>query len=235
MDFAFRTIRNVKLVDSGGGFLIEQEIIPETSVEVATTSEHSGDINGCENIEDDVIPLPPDYITCIDCNESFIESWLAKSFDYNVCDKCRDSEDRHSLITRTEAKNEYLLKDCDLDSREPTLKFIERKNPHNVRWGTMKLYLHLQIEKRALEVWGSEEQLMEQLEQREVKREKTKLKKYKKNMKQLRMEMRSSLYDARKSKAPHSHEYGTEIYNEDDDNYSHTCTICGFVESYEKM
>lgn len=58
---------------------------------------------------------------------------------------CRDSEDKHSLITRTDAKNEYLLKDCDLDKREPLLKYISRKNPHNPRWGDMKLYLHLQV------------------------------------------------------------------------------------------
>lgn len=57
----------------------------------------------------------------------------------------RDSEEKHSLITRTEAKCEYLLKDVDLDKREPPLKFINRKNPHNSNWGEMKLYLHLQV------------------------------------------------------------------------------------------
>jgi DNA-repair protein complementing XP-A cells len=31
------------------------------------------------------------------------------------------------------------LKDCDLDKREPALRFIVRKNPHNRRWGEMKL------------------------------------------------------------------------------------------------
>lgn len=67
-------------------------------------------------------------------------------FEYfKVCDGCRDSDEKHSLITRTEAKTEYLLKDCDLDKRLPLLKFICRKNPHNVRWGDMKLYLHLQV------------------------------------------------------------------------------------------
>lgn len=81
---------------------------------------------------------------------------------------------------------------------------------------------------------GSEERLIEERELRDEKREKTKLKKYNKNMKQLRMEMRSSLYD-RTTKAPHAHEYGEETYHEDEDNYTHACTICGFVETYEKM
>lgn len=94
----------------------------------------------------------------------------------------RDNDGKHSLITRTEAKAEYLLKDCDLDKREPTLKYIVRKNPHNPRWGEMKLYLQLQIEKRALEVWGSEENLMTEREVRDEKREGSKIKKFNKKV-----------------------------------------------------
>lgn len=57
----------------------------------------------------------------------------------------RDEDDKHALITRTDARQEYLLKDCDLDLREPILRFILRKNPHNPRWGDMKLYLRSQV------------------------------------------------------------------------------------------
>lgn len=146
----------------------------------------------------------------------------------------RDNEDKHSLITRTEAKQEYLLKDCDFDRREPPLKFILRKNPHNVRWGEMKLYLQIQIEERALQVWGSEEALLEEREKRDVKRQETKIKKFNKKVKQLRMEVRSSLYDKTK-KATHTHKFGEDVYNDDDDNYTHTCKICGFEETFEKM
>ena len=74
------------------------------------------------------------------------------------------------------------MKDCDFDKREPPLKYIVRKNPHNVRWGEMKLYLHLQIEKRALEVWGSEEAVLEEREKRDVKRQEAKIKKYNKSV-----------------------------------------------------
>lgn len=95
---------------------------------------------------------------------------------------CRDKEGKHSLITKTEAKQEYLLKDCDLDKREPALKYIIRKNPHNVNWGEMKLYLHLQIEQRALEVWGSEENLLKEKEIRDIKREGAKIKKFNKKV-----------------------------------------------------
>lgn len=57
----------------------------------------------------------------------------------------RDADDKHKLITKTEAKQEYLLNDCDLEKREPALKFIVKKNPHHSQWGDMKLYLKLQV------------------------------------------------------------------------------------------
>lgn len=216
-----------KLIDSGGGFLIEKEMVTEVSKEQQESMQPDA-------VAEDGLPLPVTYETCLDCSEKFADSYLFSNFEYKVCDLCRDSDEKHSLITRTEAKTQYLLKDCDLDKREPPLRFITRKNPHNVRWGEMKLYLHLQVEKRALEVWGSESAIEEELNMRDEKREKTKLKKFNKNMKQLRMEMRSSLYD-RTSKGPHTHTYGEDTYHEDEDNYTHVCSICGFVETFEKM
>lgn len=174
----------------------------------------------------------------------------------------RDKEGKHSLITKTEAKLEYLLKDCDLDKREPMLKYIIRKNPHNANWGEMKLYLHLQIEQRALQVWGSEENLLKEKEMRDVKREEAKIKKFNKKVsnityfffaffvlllikitllrflvmkiKQLRMQVRSSLYD-KTTKASHVHEFGEDTYNEEDDTYTHVCKTCHYEETYEKM
>lgn len=98
----------------------------------------------------------------------------------------------------------------------------------------MKLYLHVQVEKRALEVWGSEEKLREQHEARDSKREKTKAKMYNKKIKALRMDMRSTLYD-RTTKANHVHAFGPDTYNEADDNYTHTCLTCPYSETFEKM
>uniref|UniRef100_A0A669QAL8 XPA, DNA damage recognition and repair factor n=1 Tax=Phasianus colchicus TaxID=9054 RepID=A0A669QAL8_PHACC len=124
-----------------------------------------------------------DYLVCGDCGKEFMDSYLMQHFDWPTCDNCRDAEDKHKLITRTEAKEEYLLKDCDLDKREPVLRFIVKKNPHNPRWGDMKLYLRLQVIKRALEVWGNEESLQEAKEQRRDSREKMKQKKFDKKVK----------------------------------------------------
>lgn len=90
------------------------------------------------------------------------------------------------------------------------------------------------MEKRALEVWGSEEKLQEELEKREEKRVVAKSKKYAKQMKELRMSMRSSLYD-RTSSASHTHQFGPETYNEEEDTYTHTCVTCNYEETFEKM
>lgn len=53
-------------------------------------------------------------------------------------------------------------------------------------------------------------------------------------MKELRMQVRSSLYD-KTSKASHTHEFGDDTYNKEDDTYTHTCVTCGYEETYEKM
>ncbi|XP_031465414.1 DNA repair protein complementing XP-A cells [Phasianus colchicus] len=173
-----------------------------------------------------------DYLVCGDCGKEFMDSYLMQHFDWPTCDNCRDAEDKHKLITRTEAKEEYLLKDCDLDKREPVLRFIVKKNPHNPRWGDMKLYLRLQVIKRALEVWGNEESLQEAKEQRRDSREKMKQKKFDKKVKELRRAVRSSLW--KKTANIHEHEYGPEE-NVDEETYKKTCTICGHELTYEKM
>ena len=61
----------------------------------------------------------------------------------------RDHEEKHRLITKSDAKSAYLLKDMDLDKREPPLKFISKKNPHHQSWGEMKLYLEIQVVKHS--------------------------------------------------------------------------------------
>ncbi|XP_058721178.1 DNA repair protein complementing XP-A cells isoform X1 [Poecile atricapillus] len=211
-----------KVVDTGGGFFLEEE-----------ENEEKEERGAGEKIVHPPAPvLEFDYLICGDCGKEFMDSYLMQHFDWATCDNCRDVEDKHKLITRTEAKEEYLLKDCDLDKREPVLRFIVKKNPHNSRWGEMKLYLKLQVIKRSLEVWGSEEALQEAKELRRDSREKMKQKKFDKKVKELRRAVRSSLW--KKQASIHEHEYGPEE-NIDEDTYKKTCTICGHEITYEKM
>ncbi|GIY50933.1 DNA repair protein complementing XP-A cells homolog [Caerostris darwini] len=169
---------------------------------------------------------------CLECNEEFNDSYLQTHFDFHVCDSCRDNDGAHALISKTDAKKEYLLQDCDLDKREPPLKYVLRKNPHNLH-GSMKLYLRLQVENRSFEVHGSEEAIEEKKEQREENQLKRKKKAFDKKVKALRMEVRSSLY--RKKDATHKHTFDAEVYNEEDDVYIKTCTSCGHQVEFEKI
>ncbi|KAM8792604.1 DNA repair protein complementing XP-A cells [Eudromia elegans] len=214
-----------KVVDTGGGFFLEEE--GEEEEDGARRERPLARI-----VHPPAPVLEFDYLICEDCGKEFMDSYLMQHFDWATCDNCRDAEDKHKLITRTEAKEEYLLKDCDLDKREPVLKYILKKNPHNSRWGDMKLYLKLQVIKRSLEVWGSEESLQEARELRRDNREKMKQKKFDKKVKELRRAVRSSLW--KKETSIHEHDYGPEE-NIEEDMYKKTCTICGHELTYEKM
>ena len=215
-------VQEKKVVDSGAGFFIDEE-------EAAAEDDPA-------NYKELPAPiLKPDQPLCLECEKDFPDSYLFRTFDLSVCDNCKDTEKdgKHELITKTDAKNTFLLKDGDFDRREPALKFIVRKNPHNSRWGDMKLYLRSQVEERALEVWGSEEALEKMHEERETKKEKAKVKKFNKQIKALRMQVRGSLF--KKDISTHTHDFGEEQYDEEEDEYFKTCKTCDFTQRYEKM
>eukprot|EP00794_Sanderia_malayensis_P019529 gene19529-21459_t len=170
---------------------------------------------------------------CTDCEKDFSDSILLRDFEVSVCDGCRDNE-KHKLCTRTEAKQFYLLKDCDLDLRSPKLNFVVRKNPHNDRWGQMRLYYKQHIIARAVEVWGSLDNVEDEKERRLDNKEKTKQKKYENRIKELRRAVRTSTWK-KKLEQNHVHEYSEEVYDEDNDEYSKECISCGYVLTYEKM
>lgn len=170
---------------------------------------------------------------CEECHDDFLKSYLYRNFGVYVCDNCRNPKETHELITRTDAKSKYLLKDCDLDLRNPPLRYILKKNPYHNR-GDMRLYLKYQIEERALDVHGSEEQLEEELEKREERRVSKKQKVYDKKMKSLSMQVRSSLF--KKNLAGHEHEFGEAIcIDEDNDMYRKVCKTCKYKWDYEEM
>lgn len=215
--------------DSRAGFFIEEE--QEVDGDEASAAAY------LSSLVDD---LPPPILgaddgeQCDDCHKEFDGSFLSRNFDVLVCDNCK-GEERHSLCTKTEAKQKYLLKDCDLDLRTPVLRYVLRKNPHNDRWGQMKLYYRPHVVARALEIWESIEKIEDEKEKRVDNKEKTKQKKFEKRIKELRRAVRTSTWQ--KSDKVHVHDYDSEneIYNEQDDEYSKTCKICSHVLTYEKM
>nr|XP_054754316.1 DNA repair protein complementing XP-A cells-like [Lytechinus pictus] len=212
-------LKTGRVVDTGAGFLLEEG--DEDPLDIVPVPQEPGPVLG------------GDPLRCDECGRGFQDSYLFKHFEHTVCDECRDNDEKHALITKTDARNEFLLKDADFEKRDPPLKFITRKNPHHVRWGEMKLFLRLHVEKRALEVWGDAEALEEAREQREINRQKQKQKKFDKKVKDLRRAVRTSMWT--KDLSVHQHTYGEETCDEETDMYSKTCSGCGHVVSYEKM
>nr|XP_039249951.1 DNA repair protein complementing XP-A cells-like [Styela clava] len=210
-----------KLVDTGGGFFIEEDEESHRTTKYKRVEEPAPALCGDENI-------------CEDCNNKFRESYLLKTFNHPTCDKCKDLDEKHKLITKTEAKSKYQLNDIDLEKREPILKFFSRKNPHNSRWGEMKLYLESQVKERALEIYDSFQEIEEKRETKNVKKEAARKKKYQKVLNNLRKEVRSSLYT--KDMGNHEHDYGLETCKDDEnDIWTKTCKTCGHELTYEKM
>lgn len=171
--------------------------------------------------------------TCLECEHRFPQSFLFDKFDWPVCEECRDEAGEHALLTRTEAKTEFLLKDCDLDSRPPPLRCVRRRNPHSARFGDMRLYLLSQVRARALLVWGSEQALEAERARRAGARAAGRAGRESRKLRALRLDVRSSLFSRRR--ADHTHEFGAERPEPGADEYSRECLSCGYVETYEKM
>ena len=74
-----------------------------------------------------------------------LETEITSCLYYLLYFVTRDTNEKHKLITKSDAKTKYQLKDVDLDKREPLLRYIIKKNPRNEKWGEMKLYLESQV------------------------------------------------------------------------------------------
>lgn len=217
-------INGSKFIDTAGGFLLDERDQEEDEGERAAKI--------AKVAEEETTEVPLSYEECIECKEEFCDSYLFKNFGFSCCDKCKN-EENSMLITKTTARDEFLLKDCDFDRREPPLRFISRKNPHKSTWAEMKLYLRSQVEARALEVYGSLEKIEEEKEQREEKKELAKAKKFNKKLGELRKAVRSTLYDRTTKK--HEHEFGESTYNPETEEYFHKCLTCDYSEIYEEL
>lgn len=213
-------------VDTGAGFFVpddDNRNMPEDE-----------DVDYADLLDSEPFVIAGDgsAVECDECSRPFSLSFLKTKFSCNICDGCHD-RDVHKLITRTTAKSKYLLKDADLDRREPPLQFITKKNPKYSHWGEMKLYLESQCYDRAMEIWKSMDAIEEEETRRKIMNAKSKAKKYDKKMNDLKKEVRSSLYKVKLS--GHTHEWGAENYNEENDEYTKQCSTCGHTLTYEKM
>ena len=166
-----------------------------------------------------------------------------------MCHSCKEKyPDKYSLLTKTEAREDYLLTDPELKDAE-LLPHLERPNPHKSTWNNMMLYLRCQVEEYAFtKKWGSAEQLDAAFEKREEEKKRRKQEKFKSKLQELKKRTRVEAY--RRNRAggggggknfgddigkggKHEHTWGRPVENEDGASVK-TCVECGMeVEELE--
>ncbi|KAJ1935032.1 DNA repair protein rad14 [Kickxella alabastrina] len=210
--------------DTRGGFLEEErsDNVPEKKRKV---------------LEIDDIPYDPDpdeCQMCVECGSLDLDVTYLKVFKVMVCKPCVDKiSDRYSLLTKTEAKDDYLLTDGELRDRE-LFPVWEKANPHKSTWNNMLLYLRQHLESFAIKKWGSMEELDKEFERRIDEKRARKEKKYKQSVADLRRRTRVEEFEKTRSKKlnlemEHEHTFESTGNCDEDGSEEQKCTACGLV------
>ena len=185
---------------------------------------------------------------CRECGTMEIDWKWEEILGVAVCNSCRDKHpEKYSLLTKTEAKEDYLLTDPELKD-EDLLPHLERPNPHKSTWNNMMLYVRFQVEEYAFNTkWGSAEALDQEFVRREGEKKRRKEDKFKSKLQELKKKTRVEAY--RRSRqagggggqfgddmgrgGKHAHVWGRAVDSEDGVPVK-SCVECGMeVEELE--
>ncbi|KAL2041861.1 hypothetical protein N7G274_005646 [Stereocaulon virgatum] len=177
---------------------------------------------------------------CRECGSLEIDWKWEDIFGCAICNSCKEKlPEKYSLLTKTEAKEDYLLTDPELKDEE-LLPHLERPNPHKSTWNNMMLYLRYQVEEYAFEKkWGSAEKLDEEFAKREGEKKRRKEDKFKSKLEELKKKTRVEAYrrnrrgdgggefgDEVGRGGKHTHVWGRPVDNEEGVGVK-TCVECG--------
>ncbi|KAJ9499971.1 DNA repair protein rad14 [Exophiala xenobiotica] len=178
--------------------------------------------------------------SCRECGTLEVDwKWL-DVFGIAVCNACKEKfPERYSLLTKTEAREDYLLTDPELKD-ENLLPHLERPNPHKSTWHNMFLYLRCQVEEYAFSEkrWGSAEALDAEFEKRQNEKKKRKENKFRSRLADLKKRTRVEAHQrGRKGgggnfgddlgDGKHAHEFGRPVDNPESGIPVKKCIICG--------
>ncbi|KAI5301819.1 hypothetical protein KEM56_001319, partial [Ascosphaera pollenicola] len=127
-------------------------------------------------------------VRCRECQSTDVDWKWYDTFKCAVCNPCKDKyPEKYSLLTKTEAREDYLLTEPELKDEE-LLPHLERPNPHKSTWNNMMLFLRFQVEEYAFspKKWGSPEALDEEFARREALKKKQKESKFKSRLQELK-------------------------------------------------
>lgn len=185
---------------------------------------------------------------CRECESLEIDWKWEDIFGCAICNTCKDKfPEKYSLLTKTEAREDYLLTDPELKDEE-LLPHLERPNPHKATFHNMMLFLRYQVEGYAFgKKWGSAEALDEEFARREKDKKRRKEDKFKSKLQELKKKTRVDAYrrsrkggigtgafgDDMGNGGKHTHTWGRAVENDEGIGVK-TCVDCGMeVEELE--
>ncbi|KAJ2887757.1 DNA repair protein rad14 [Coemansia asiatica] len=181
-------------------------------------------------------PDPEECPLCAECGSLDLDMIYLKIFKVYVCKSCIEAvPDKYSLLTKTEAKDDYLLTDSELRDRA-LFPVWEKPNPHKSTWNNMLLYLRMHLEKFAIEKWGSLENLDKEFERRVDEKRARKEKKYNQLRRRTRVEeWEKKRREKLKLQAEHEHEFENVADTSDGEATEQKCIVCGIVVEVEEL
>jgi DNA-repair protein complementing XP-A cells len=201
------------LIDTKGGFLADP--LTEAKVQISWDPE---------------IDLV-NQTRCRHCSSLEIDQNYLKYFDVNICKTCIKSDPKHSLLTKTEVKSDYLLTESELrDSSR--LPHWEKPNPHSKTYSNMMLYLRSQVEDFAISKWGSLEELDREFDKRESAKKASKIRAFKKKNKELRSK---TMLQRDYSKKDHVHKWSESVPSAKKGWMEQICSGCGLLKEFEEF
>lgn len=184
---------------------------------------------------------------CRECGSLEIDWQWDEVLHTPVCATCKEKfPDKYSLLTKTEAKEDYLLTDPELRDVD-LLPHLKKPNPHKSTWNDMMLYLRYQVEEYAFSPrkWGSAEALDAEFERRQKETKDRKEKKFKNKLNELKKRTRVDAYKRARGGGGgefgdvigggrHEHEWGGSVEDPETGAVKRRCIDCGMeVEELE--
>jgi DNA-repair protein complementing XP-A cells len=191
--------------------------------------------------------LNSDKKKCRECGSLEIDWQFDEALKTQVCHTCKEKmPEKYSLLTKTEAKEDYLLTDPELRD-ETLLPRMTKPNPHKSTWNDMMLFMRFQVEEYAFsdKKWGSAEKLDEEFERRLKETKERKEKKFKNKLNELKKRTRVDAYKKGRAggggefgdqigNVKHEHEWGRSVENPETGMSKRSCIECGMeVEELE--
>lgn len=215
-----------KMKDTRGGFL-----------EPAEPADNQKPEKRQPKMSIDDIPYDPSLhgtLRCCECDSTDLDITYLKIYKTKVCKPCIERvPDKYSLLTKTEAKEDYLLTDSELRDHK-LFPVWERPNPHKPTWNNMLLYMRRDLEAFAIKKWDGLEGLDKEFERREEDKRMRKEKKYQQSISELRRRTRVEEWQKQRRQrlkiaTEHVHAY------EPTSDGEQQCTECGMVIEVEEF